>query len=75
MNGLYKYGDYVTLEQTTIISDNEINTYYIWNTCFSKEALIAEVKEAGFKVCDIFGDMTGSPYNKDSFTIAILVEK
>lgn len=75
MNGLYKYGDYVTLEQTTIISDNEINTYYIWNTCFSKEALIAEVEEAGFKVCDIFGDMAGSPYNKDSFTIAILVEK
>lgn len=75
MSGSYKYGDYVTLEQTAIILENEINTYYIWNTCFSKEVLIAEVEEAGFKVCDIFGDMAGSPYSKDSFTIAIFVEK
>lgn len=75
MNGLYRYEDYVTLEQTAIISDNEIKTYYIWNTCFSKETLITEVKEAGFKVCDVFGDVAGSPYNKDSFTIAILLEK
>lgn len=75
LNGLYKYPDNVTLEQTSIISDNEINTYYIWNTCFTKETLIKEVKEAGFKVCGIFGDVAGSPYNKDSFTIAILLEK
>lgn len=75
INGSYKYSGYVTLEQTVIISDNEIDTYYIWNTCFTKEALIEETEAAGFKVCGIWGDVAGSLYSEDGFTMAILLEK
>ena len=73
--GRYKYSQYVTLEQTTVISDTEISTYYIWNTCFTKDTLIKEVKDNGFKVCDIYGDVAGETYHKDSPTLAILLEK
>lgn len=75
LNGSYKYAGHVTLEQTSVVSDEEIKTYYIWNTCFTREALIAESKEAGFQVCGVFGDVAGSPYDKDGCTIAILLEK
>ncbi len=74
-NGNYKYSDNVTLEQTSIIANNEITNYYIWNTYFTKETLMKEAKEAGFKVCEVFGDVAGGAYHQDSLTIAILLEK
>lgn len=75
LNRCYKYSDNVTLEQTTIISDKEMVTYYLWNTYFTKETLIKEAKESGFKVCELFGDVAGQVYNKNNSTIAILLEK
>lgn len=63
------------LEQTSIISDSETTSYYLWSTYFTKETLIKEAKEAGFIVIKVFGDVTGSFYHKDNFTIAILLEK
>lgn len=75
LNGSYKYSDHVTLEQIAVISDNDIMTYYLWNTCFTKETLMEEAKEAGFKVCDVFSDVSGKTYQTDSLTLTILLEK
>ena len=73
--GRYKYSPYITLEQTTVISDIEIATYYIWNTCFTRNTLVQEAKDNGFKVCGIFGNVAGEIYHENSPTIAILLEK
>lgn len=75
LTGCYRYSDHVTLEQISIISDNETNTYYLWDTCFTKEILMKEAKEAGFQVCEVFGDVAGSTYHESNLTIAILLEK
>ena len=75
LNGGYKYPDNVTLEQTTIISNGEIKTCYLWNCCFTRESLISEVEGAGFNTVEIFSDVAGTPYIKESPTIAILLEK
>lgn len=75
LNGCYKYPDYVTLEQISIISHSETATYYLWSTYFTRERLIKEAADAGFKVLSVFGDVAGSPYQEDSSTIAILLEK
>ncbi len=75
MDGHYKYSDNVTLKLISIISNNEITPYYLWDTYFTKESLIQEVERSGFKVCDIFGDVAGSTYDSESNTIAILLEK
>ncbi|WP_434133874.1 class I SAM-dependent methyltransferase [Sporomusa sphaeroides] len=75
LNGCYKYSNNVTLEQISIISSRETATYYLWNSYFTKETLIKEANDAGFKVCKVFGDVTGNPYQEDNFTIAILLEK
>ena len=73
--GTYKYEEHVTLEQYILMTDDNITPHYLWNTCFTKESLIQEVKETGFKVIEIFGDVAGGLYQKDKKTMAILLEK
>jgi hypothetical protein len=75
LNRCCKYIDNVTLEQTAILRDNKISSYYLWTTYFTKERLVKEATNAGFKVCDIFSDVRGNPYKEDSQTMAILLEK
>ncbi len=75
LNAQYKYSDNVTLEQIAVITDNRIREYCIWNCYYTPETLTEEVYEAGFKKLDVFSDVTGKPYRKDSLTIAILLEK
>lgn len=75
LNGCYKYSNHVTLEQISIISDSETASYYLWSTYFTRDMLIKEADDAGFKTCKVLGDVAGSTYQEDSFTIAILLEK
>ena len=75
LNGCYKYGDNVTLELITIITKNEITPYYLWTTYFSKETLIQEVENIGFKVQGIFSDVAGGIYQAENDTISILLER
>ncbi len=74
-NGLYKYPNNVSLEQISILTTKETTTYYLWTSYFTKDDLIKEAKGAGFKVYTVFGDVAGAPYNEDSFTISILLQK
>lgn len=70
-----KYQDNVTLEQTVVLTEDSIRNYRIWNCFFSPERLRKEAKEAGFKVLDIFGDMTGAPFTSDGSVFTMLLEK
>lgn len=56
-------------------SGQEIVTYYLWNTYFTKETLAEEVRNVGFKICGIYGDVAGGPFSEESPTIAILLIK
>lgn len=70
-----KYADYITLEQTVILSEQKSDVYYIWNQYFTKEMVLAELKEAGFTVQGIYDDVTGKVYSDESETMAVLLEK
>lgn len=74
-NRACKYPDGVTLEQTVVVSERETAVYYLWNTYFTEETLAAEAAEAGFKLCGLYGDVAGSPCQKDAPTIAVLLER
>ncbi len=75
LNGNYIYQDNTTLEQSVIITENKTSVYYIWNHFYTKASLIQEVIEVGFKVVEIYGDVTGTPYSERGTTMAILLEK
>lgn len=74
-NGCYRYPENVTLEQTSVVSDTGTISYYLWNTCFTREMLMKEATDVGFRVCEVFGDIAGSTYRTDNTTISILLEK
>lgn len=74
-NGLYKYPNKVSLEQIALLTADETATYYLWTSYFTKDDLIKEAKNAGFKAYAVFGDVAGAPYREDNFTISILLEK
>lgn len=75
LNRNYKYENNVSLKQAIVITQDKITPYNIWDTYFTKEAIIKEVEEVGFHVCEIYGDVAGSSYQPESDTMAILVEK
>ncbi|PGT62845.1 SAM-dependent methyltransferase [Bacillus cereus] len=70
-----KYPDRVTLEQTTVVTDEKIETYNIWYQFFTKELFIKEVTAVGFTVKEIYDDVSGETGNGGSQTIALLLEK
>ena len=71
----YRYPSRVTLERSIVLTETKHYEYNIWNTCFSREELIDEVRGAGFSVCGTRGDVAGTPYADDSPTMALLLEK
>lgn len=73
--GFYKYADHVTLDQTVVISDLKTEVYYLWNTYFTKDLLMKEAEQAGFKTIEVYSDVCGAPYSEHSHTIAVLLEK
>lgn len=75
LNRNRRYPGGVTLEQVLVAADGDFTAYYLWNTCFTRESLIEEAKEFGFKTCEIYGDVAGSQYSRKSPTIAALFEK
>ncbi|MBM7542935.1 class I SAM-dependent methyltransferase [Amphibacillus cookii] len=70
-----KYSDRLTLEQTTVVTDDKIETYNIWHQFFTKELLIEEVTAVGFTIKEIYDDVSGKNYTEGNQTIALLIEK
>jgi len=70
------YPDSVTLEQTTLLfQKNKPITFYIWNKSFTKNNLIEETNDIGFKTKGVYSDVSGEVYNPNSTEIAIVLEK
>ncbi|WP_066189987.1 class I SAM-dependent methyltransferase [Gracilibacillus timonensis] len=70
-----KYDEDVSLEQTTIITNETVESYYIWHQYFAKTWVIQEIEDAGFTLIDVYNDVTGAPYQAGNETLALLVEK
>ena len=75
IQGDSRYGDLVTLEQTTVVSQQEARTYHIWNRYFTPDLLAEELEQAGFHNPAHFGDVAGASPTGDSETLAIVAEK
>lgn len=75
LNRACKYPDNVTLRQTLVIAKKKVSNYYLWDTYFSKKALEEEAVGSGFKICEYFGDVSGSTYSEHSSTLAVLLKK
>ncbi|MCC8165010.1 MAG: class I SAM-dependent methyltransferase [Planctomycetes bacterium] len=75
IEGDSKYGESVTLEQTTVVTPESARTYHIWNRYFTTASLEEELRAAGFRVCGFYADVTGKPVTDASETVAVVAER
>jgi len=73
---VFKYEDEkVVLDKHTIIEKGRTRTIYNWLQYFSKETLLKEFKEKGFKIESFFSNVAGDPFDPDSSEFAVVVRK
>ena len=72
----YYYGNNtVKVNKTVVITENSIREYLIWDTAFTKQALLSEVAPFGFRMHSIYDDVCGSPYTGEADTICLVLER
>jgi len=72
----FKYQkDKVTLDKYTIIEESRSRLIYNWLQYFSKESIIKEFEDNGFKTENIYSDVAGGAFDPDSPEIAIVAKK
>lgn len=67
-NYLYQ-GTQNCLEQYTIITQDNLECYNIWNQIFNTDSLSNELKTAGFENIELYDNVCGKPLTKNSKTI------
>jgi len=71
----FKYDkEKVTLDKFTIIEESQTRVVYNWLQHFSKESLIKEFDDNGFKTENIYSDVAGTDYDTNSPEIAIVAK-
>ncbi|MDL2229069.1 class I SAM-dependent methyltransferase [Treponema sp. OttesenSCG-928-L16] len=64
------------LEQYVVITEDEQQTYNLWNHAFSQEELGHDLESAGFADIEYYGDVSGGPLaNQNSTTICAVCKK
>ena len=65
----------MTLDKYTIIEESQKREVYNWLQYFSKDSLRKEFEDNGFKVEEIYSDVSGRIFSPDSTEIAIVAKK
>lgn len=59
-----------------IIDDNDnVDTINVWDCCFTEEILKQEITRSGFKIKNLYADVTGRNFALKSKTMAIVAQK
>ncbi len=88
LNGFWSPADYycfvntfkyekekIILDKYTIIEESKKRIVYNWLQYFSKDSLIKEFEQNGFRVEETYSDVEGKPFSSDSIEIAIVANK
>lgn len=63
------------LRQYIIQTDEKTECYNIWEHYFSKDDLIKELKSVGFKLVELYDDISGKNYSEESQTLCGIFSK
>lgn len=70
-----RYENYLFLEQYTVLTEQEQQTYNLWNHAFSQHELEEDLHGAGFTCIEFYSDVTGLPLEQDNPTICAVCKK
>jgi SAM-dependent methyltransferase len=72
----YIYDDNIRLDQYIIIDDNNgVEEYNNWDHYYTRETITELLEKAGFNKIMIYSDVAGKPYEEESKTMCVVVEK
>lgn len=63
------------LDRYTIVKDARVRQIWNWMHCLSPQQVSDELYAAGFSLSDVFGDLTGTPYDPSSWTFAVVAQR
>ncbi len=65
----------VSLDKYTIIEESRTRVVYNWLQYFCKESLTEEFEKIGFKVENLFSDVSGTAFDAESLEFAVIAKK
>ena len=72
----YRYDDQNTfLDQHIVITEQDIKCYNIWHHTFTKDEITQDLRDAGFIIKDLYGNIAGSEYIDDGKEMCVVAEK
>lgn len=74
LSAFYRYPNDLFLEQFVIV-EKTVDTIYNWHQTFTDRSLRSELELSGFNTEEIYGDLTGTPYDDTLSTVAIMARK
>ncbi|MGG5370231.1 class I SAM-dependent methyltransferase [Enterococcus sp. AZ196] len=63
------------LDQHYLLYPEAVKEFFIWETVFAADELLAELSACGFAGSEAFGDLRGTSYTAESETLCLVVEK
>ena len=76
LNAFYRYDESNTmLNQAVILTEDSIQSYYLWDHTFTLEELTNDLKEAGFDKIDFYSDVAGAKYEQNGHTMCAVATK
>lgn len=72
----YFEANLVSLKQHVIVEDETVvSVYNLWEQCYTPETITELLRENGFEVVSITGDLTGTVYEPSSKLIGVVAKK
>lgn len=70
-----KYPGSLYLERYLVLDEGGVSDYLIWNRAFARQALEADLRDAGFDGVDWFGDARGTPPAQDDEMLCAVAKR
>lgn len=67
----YRYDAHLDLDQHAVVDADGIRTYRVWDRAYSRTSLRHLLKRHGFAAITVWTDLTGSPWQSRSTTVAV----
>lgn len=65
----------VRANQFVVLTQSIVREYLIWDTVYTKESLQTELEPEGFRLIEIYDDVTGAPFTGESDTMCAVFRK
>lgn len=62
-------------QYVVVVESGETFVYRVLHHAYTRETIVPVLERAGFRVEDVWGDLTGSPHSEDSHTLAVVARK